>query len=146
MPSAGAVDDFDAAVEKTEEALIAFVQGDSEPMKAMFSTRDDVVLANPLGPPYRGRVAVEEGTDRAVAFFRDGTCEFEDLARYATTDLGYLFHIERAELKVGDDEELKRVTLRVTMVYRREDEGWKIVHRQADPIMSPRPVESIFER
>jgi ketosteroid isomerase-like protein len=143
--SARAADDFDAAVEKTEEALIAFVQGDSGPIKEMFSTRDDVILANPLGPPYRGRQAVEEGTDRAVAFFRDGTCEFEDVARYATGDLGYLFHIERAQLRVGDDHDLRRVTLRVTMVYRREDDGWKIVHRQADPIMNPRPVESIFE-
>ncbi len=137
--------DFEAAVAQTERALLSFVQGDPEPMKSMFSMSDDVVLANPLGPPNRGRRAVEEGTERAAAFVREGTCVFEEISRYATDDLGYLFHIERAQFKVGDDDDLKRTSLRVTMIYRREQEGWKIVHRQADPIMSPRPIESIFE-
>jgi hypothetical protein len=31
------------------------------------------------------------------------------------------------------------------MIYRREDDGWKIVLRQADPIMAPRPIDSIIE-
>jgi ketosteroid isomerase-like protein len=136
--------DFAAVVEQTEQALVAFVQGDSSGMKSLFSRSDDVVLANPLGPPARGRSAVEEATDRAVASFR-GTCEFEVLARYATSDLGFVFHIERVEAKVGESDEPRRITLRVTMIYRREDDGWKIVHRQADPIMTPRPIESIFE-
>lgn len=114
-------------------------------MKALFSRSDDVVLANPLGPPVRGRSAVEEATDRAVAFLRDGTIEFEEMARYATSDLGYLFHIERVNAKLGESEELRPVTLRVTMIYRREDDGWKIVHRQADPIMTPRPIHSIID-
>ena len=136
---------FDDVVAKTKEALISFVQGDSAGMKALFSTRDDVVLANPLGPPWRGRSAVEQGLDRAVAFFKGGTCEFEDVLRQATGDLGYVFHIERAQANLGDGDELSRITLRVTMTYRREDDGWKIVHRQADPIMTPRPIESILE-
>ena len=137
--------DFAAVVEQTEQALVAFVQGDSSGMKSLFSRSDDVVLANPLGPPARGRSAVEEATDRAVASFRGGTCEFEVVARYATSDLGFVFHIERVEAKVGESDEPRRITLRVTMIYRREDDGWKIVHRQADPIMTPRPIESIFE-
>ena len=137
--------EFDAVVEKTELALAAFVQGDTTPMKSLFSRRDDVVLANPLGPPVRGPKAVDEAGDRAASFLRGGTIEFEDIARYATSDLGYLFHIERTKVKVGESDELRAITLRVTMIYRREDDGWKIVHRQADPIMTPRPIESIFE-
>jgi ketosteroid isomerase-like protein len=42
-------------------------------------------------------------------------------------------------------DEVRRITLRVTMIYRREDDGWRIVHRQADPIMTPRPIDSILE-
>ncbi len=136
---------FDDAVAKTREALIAFVQGNSAGMKELYSAGDDVVLANPFGPPWRGRSAVEQGLDRAVAFFKGGTCEFEDVARHATDDLGYVFHIERAQVNLGDGDDLNRITLRVTMIYRREDDGWKIVHRQADPIMTPRPIESVLE-
>lgn len=136
---------FDEVVAQTRQALTAFVQGDSAGMKELYSGRDDVVLANPLGPPWRGRTAVEEGLDRAVAFFKGGRCEFEDVARHVTEDLGYTFHIERAHVKLGDSDDLNRITLRVTMVYRREDGGWKLVHRQADPIMTPRPIESVLE-
>jgi hypothetical protein len=139
--------DFDAVVEQTYEALAAFVRGDASGMKSLFSRGDDVVLANPLGPPKRGWSGVEEATDRAVvvASFQDGTCEFEEMARQATSEMGYVFHIERVAAKVGESDELSRITLRVTMIYRLEDDGWKIVLRQADPIMAPRPIDSIIE-
>jgi ketosteroid isomerase-like protein len=137
--------DFDAVVEQTEQALVAFVQGDSSGIKSLFTLGDDVVLANPLGPPSRGRREFEEGTDRAVAFLSDGTIQFEEMARHATSEMGYVFHIERVEAKVGESDERRRITLRVTMIYRREDDGWKIVLRQADPIMTPRPIDSIIE-
>ena len=138
--------DFDAVVEQTNQALIAFVQGDSSGMKSLFSRGDDVVLANPFGPPLRGGSAVDEGTDRAVTFFKGGTCEFEEIARHATSEIGYVFHIERVEAKVGESDEPSRITLRVTMIFRREDDGWKIVLRQADPIMTPLSIDSIIEK
>lgn len=137
--------DFDTIVEQTHQALSAFVQGDSSGMKALFSTSDDVVLANPLGPPSRDRNGLEEVINRAVSLFSDGTCEIEEIVRHATSDLGYVFHIERNEVKVGESNEPSRITLRVTMIYRREDDGWKIILRQADPIMTPQPVHSIIE-
>ena len=137
--------DFDAVVEETERGLTAFARGDSGPMKALFSRSDDVVLANPLGPPVRGRRALEEASDRAAALLSDGTIEFEEMARFATPELGYVFHIERVQAKLGESEELRPVSLRVTMIYRREDDGWKIIHRQADPIMTPRPIDSIID-
>lgn len=145
MENGSVIADFDTVVEQTRQALIAIVQGDSSGMKSLFSHSDDVVLANPLGPPSRGRSEVEETTDRAVSHLRGGTCEFEEIARHATADLGYVFHIERALAKIGESNEPSRITLRVTMIYRREDDGWKIVLRQADPIMTPRPIDSITE-
>lgn len=83
--------------------------------------------------------------DRAASFFKGGTNRFEHVSKYVTPELGYVFHIERFEGKVGDREEMSRISLRVTMIYRREGDSWKIVHRQADPIMTPRPIESIIE-
>jgi ketosteroid isomerase-like protein len=138
--------DFDAVVDRTRQALVSFVQGDPSGMQSLFSRKDDVLLANPFGPPAKGPRGIEEVTNRAVAFFREGSCEFEELARFVTPDMGYVFHIERASAKLGESKETSRVTLRVTMIYRREDDGWKIVLRQADPIMTPQPIESVIEK
>ena len=46
-----AVDDVNKVVEQYHLALGEFVKGDPEPLKMMYSHREDVTLANPFGPP-----------------------------------------------------------------------------------------------
>jgi hypothetical protein len=59
-------DDFEQAVEQDHRALDAFIRGDAEPKKRMYSKTDDVTLANPLGPPTRGWPQVAEALERRV--------------------------------------------------------------------------------
>jgi len=60
--------------------------------------------------------------------------------------LAYVVEIERCPgIKIGGSEESKPFSLRVTQVWRREDGGWKIAHRHADPITTPRPLEFLLE-
>ena len=142
----GSAADFDAVVEQTNRALIAVVEGDTSDMISLYSRSDVAVLANPFGPPLRGASSVVEEGSRAVAFLKGGTCEFEEIARYATSDMGYVFHIERVVARVEGSDEPRRFALRATMIYRREGDGWKIIHRHADPITTPRPIDWIFEQ
>ncbi|MDQ3640855.1 MAG: nuclear transport factor 2 family protein [Actinomycetota bacterium] len=137
--------DFDSIVEETRRGLHAIVRGDPGPMKSLFSHGDDVSLANPFGPPRLGRTEVENATEQAAANFEDGSLRCEEVSRYVTPELAYVVQLERAEAKVGGSEELSPISLRVTMIFRREGDGWRIVHRHADPITSPRPLESIIE-
>ena len=82
--------------------------------------------------------------DRAAANYRDGdTLGFEQVSKYAAPDLAYLVEIEHYEAKVGGSEDVTPVSLRCATVFRREDDGWKIVHRHADPITTPRSAESV---
>ena len=133
-------------MEDYHRALDAFVKGDPEPIKMLFSRRDDVTLANPVGPPVRGWSQVAEATERAASQGRDGEhTGWETISEYATADLAYSVAIQRARMKLGGADEMSSVSLRVTTIFRREDDGWKIVHRHADPITSPRPIESVAE-
>ena len=70
---------------------------------------------------------------------------FERISGYATPALAYIVEIERYHGKVGTSEAAPNA-LRVTIVFRREDGEWRIVHRHADPITGPRPPESILQR
>jgi uncharacterized protein (TIGR02246 family) len=138
-------DDFDAMVDETHRGLDEFVKGNADRVMGLFSRREDVTLANPLGPPRRGRTEVEKATEQAAAPFREGTVRYEEVSRHVTPELAYLVEIERFQAKVGGSEEVSSGALRVTMIFRREDDGWRIVHRHADPITAPRPIESILQ-
>src|SRR5262249_28672351 len=128
-------------------AIDAFVKGDPEPQKRLFSRRDDVTLANPLGPPARGWDRVEETMEQAASQLRDGEAKtFERLSGIATADLAYIVEIERSRSKVGGTDVLASISLRVTTIFQREGDGWRVVHRHADPITTPRPIESVVER
>ena len=139
--------DLAQVIEQYHQALDAFVKGDPEPAKKLFSRRDDVTLANPLGPPARGWTQVEQTMERAASHYREGEpTSFERISDYATADLAYILEIERVRTKVGGADEMAPVSLRATSIFRREDGDWTIVHRHADPITAPRPIESVLEQ
>jgi ketosteroid isomerase-like protein len=135
------------AIEQYHRAVSAFVNGDTEPGKKLWSRRDDVTLAKPLDPPARGWNRVEATLDRAASQLRDGEVHsVERISEFATVDLAYIVEIERARMTVGGADEIASSSLRVTAIFRREDGEWRLVHRHADPITAPRPIESALER
>ena len=138
--------DFDDAVEAYRQALDAFMKGEPGPVTALFSRRDDVTLANPLGQPRRGPAEVDQAIAEAAAQFRDGTVRgFQDVSRYSTPDLGYVVQLERTQARLPGSEDTTPFELRVTMIFRREEDTWRVVHRHADPITSPRPISTLIE-
>ena len=136
--------DLTKFIEQDHLALDAFVKGDPEPLKNLFSRRDDVIIANPFGPPAKGWKKAAETMDRAATNFRDGEVTgFERVSEYATADLGYIIEIERFRSKIGGGDKLVPIALRVTTIFRREEGAWRIILRHADPITAARPAAAI---
>ena len=139
--------DLDNAIEQSHAALAAILKGDPSVYKALYSDRDDVTLGNPFGPYARGRRKVEETLDRAASNYRGGeSTGIELVAKYVSNDLACIVEVERGRSKVGGAKELASVAVRVTSVFRFERGAWKLVHRHADPITTPRPAESVINR
>ena len=137
---------FDELREQYHRSVEAVINGDPEPQKPLWSKRDDVTLANPFGPPVRGWDAVRKTMERAASQLRAGEgLSFECISTYATTDLAFELEIERCNVKVGGRDEAAPSALRVTTIFRREADGWKVVHRHADPITGERPAKSIVQ-
>src|SRR3989442_9704567 len=121
-------EDFDQAIEASHRALDRIARGDPSGFFELYSRADDATLANPFGPPGRGRSEIEEAGGRAASNYRDGRAvEFESFAKYVGDDFAYTVEIERFEAKVGGSDEVTPVALRVTSIFRREAGAWKLV-------------------
>jgi ketosteroid isomerase-like protein len=139
--------DFEMAIEAYHRSVDGFVGGDPEAQKPLWSHGDDVVLANPLGPPVRGWNAVERAMDEAASLVREGEPNrYQRISEYTTTDLGYIVEIQRGRAKFAGSDVAATVALRVTTIWRREAGEWRITLRHADAITSPRPVQSVLEQ
>jgi ketosteroid isomerase-like protein len=141
-----AADDVDELIEQFHLASDEFLKGNPEPVNKLWSRREDVTLANPYGPPVRGWDEVAKVTEHAASQVRDGELvSVEIVAKHVTAELAYVVEIERPKAKIGGSEDITPFALRVTMIFRPEDGGWKIVHRHADPITTPQPAESVIQ-
>ncbi len=137
---------FDQTIEKYHKALEEFNKGRPEFVLDLFSERDDVSLANPLGPSVRGRKRVVKTAARAATYFSDcQSARFENIAKVVTPDLAFIAENERYKVRVGGRQDFSMVALRTTTVFRPEEGIWKIVHRHADSVVSKRPAESLIQ-
>ena len=127
------IDDFlSEAIPQLRQEVAALHSGNAAPRKALWSHDDPVTL---FGAELTGRGwgEIEPMFDRLAASFSGSqSCDYEVLGAGVSGDLGYVAAIERSvAASLGGD--LHRYALRVTTVFRREDDVWKIVHRHGDP-------------
>ena len=140
-------DDLDQLLERYHRALSEFMTGNPQPAVAFFSSRDDITLANPFGQVARGPNQVKLAAGHAAMNYRGGRAvSFERFAKCVTHDLAYVVEVEHYEAKVGGRDDLTPLALRVTSIFSRETDGWKLLHRHADPITTIQPPESVLPR
>ena len=138
--------EHDLPLEEYHRAGHEITNGNPEVYKRLYSRRDDVTLANPFGPPVRGWSEVSATLNRAAENYRDGeVVGFENVSTGLGSDLAYTVEVESYQARVGGAEEIAPVAVRVTTIFRREEDAWEVVHRHADPITAPRAPESVIQ-
>lgn len=139
--------EFGDLMGEARAALDSITKGNADGYKALYSEAEDITLGNPFGGFGRGKDAVYEQLDRAASHYRDGeTAAFETVMQSVRPDLAYTVEIERFRAKVGGQDHLSDLALRVTCIYRRETDGWRLVHRHADPRVERQSAESVIQR
>ena len=139
-----AADNLDRVIEQYHQAADEFSRGNPDPVKNLYSRRDDVAIANPFFPLTRGREQVVQRLERAVQNFRDGEVGFQNVVQWVGGELACIVELEEWRTKVGGGEDVTPFTLRVTTLFRSEEGEWKVVHRHADPITTARTSESVI--
>jgi ketosteroid isomerase-like protein len=130
----------------TEQAQTQFVTGDSSGYEALFAHRDDVTLAGPFGgPPLAGWSAIEPRMRQAAGLFgAGGSGSIEVYQAIVIDDFACLVSIERDRVHFVHSGEEGRWELRVTQVYGRDGESWRIWHRHADPLTDRHSIGDIL--
>ena len=132
MPAAELTAFLDSTLAEQIRAERALHNGDLTPRLSTWSHRDPVTLFGAGVPFCQGWTDVRAVFDWLAATFT--SCEdydFELIAAHADGDLAYTVGVERYRATTASGVTVQN-TLRVTHVYRREADGWKIVHRHGD--------------
>jgi ketosteroid isomerase-like protein len=137
-------EEFAALVRRTAEAASALIRGDVRRYYALIQHADDYTLMSPFGgEPSRGIDDSPEHLEAEERFFTGpGEAELEVVQAFASGDLAVLAVIERQHGVVGGLPE-QDLSLRVTLVFRREGAEWRLAHRHADPLVHPIGLEQL---
>lgn len=121
---------------RSEASNAALMRGDIDRYRALISLTEDFTLMSPLGgKPTHARDMTPDSWAAMARFFRNGSLRHELVQAYGSDDMVVLALIERARVEVGGLP-VQDWSLRVTLVYRRDDAEWRLAHRHADPLVA----------
>jgi ketosteroid isomerase-like protein len=130
-------------IRHTAEAASAYMRGDIRKYLALIKHADDYTLMAPFGgEPKHGFDASPERLEATARFFQAGEADLELVQSYVAGDMVVLVIIERQHGEVGGlpDQDW---SLRVTLVFRRDESEWRLVHRHADPLVHAISLEQL---
>ncbi len=125
--------EFQAFLVRVDAAQLELQNGKVESFKSIWSHADDVTLSGGFGGTIeKGWANVGKRLDWVGQQFSNGTNTIERLVANVNGDLGHVVQLEHLRFKVPGQQIDTNRDYRVTMIFRREPGGWRIVHRQAD--------------
>ena len=126
--------DFDEYLKKRIAASDDFVNGDAASLLSVSTETDPASLFGPMGGSVNGAESVNAAnTESAKAFEQGLENEFEVMHSASSDTLAYWTGMQRSRVRFkGSDEEVP-MRLRITEIFRKEADGWKLIHRHADP-------------
>ena len=132
---------FSAFLPQWETAQGRFINGDPTLWKQKASHGDDVSIFGAFGGFEKGWAQVGPRNDWASGQFEDSGAKqnIEYVNKGASGDWAFTISIERQVAQIKGQEAPKARALRVTQIFRKEGDSWKLLHRHADPLVERLP-------
>jgi len=111
-------------------ALNRMTDGDATPLAAIWSHGAAVTTMHPIGGRQVGWDEVRGSFEQVAGLASGGHVELRDQNIQVVGDMAYEVGVEHGQAKLAGEQ--IAIEQRVTNIYRREAEGWKIVHHHTD--------------
>lgn len=128
--------------EQAEAAFYAaFERADAKAMMEIWSKDDNIMCIHPNGPRLSGQQEVREGWHQIMKYSPSMRFKLTFLNRVQAADLAV--HYVNEQIHVGDQDQ-PDFTVLATNVYRRTDQGWRMIMHHASP--TPESLRNMQER
>jgi len=126
---------FEQFMKQRETAARAYVQGNAAPLSRMVTHHSPATFFAPTGGYEQGADAVSTKYEHdAESFKSGGDSHFEILQMEAGNDIAFWVGFQRATAQMEGSKEAVLFNLRITEIFRREGDDWKLIHRHADSL------------
>jgi len=130
------IDTFRTFMQQRQKVAQAYVTGDPAPLGRISTTEDPATFFGPGGGYEKGAKRVLSVNEAGARQFEPGgESRLEIFHMAAGEELAYWVGIQHADVRVKGKEQATPMSLRVTEVFRREDDHWKLIHRHADTLV-----------
>jgi ketosteroid isomerase-like protein len=125
--------EFESFLGKLDAAQLELQNGKAEAFKSIWSQADDITLSGGFGGTIeKGWPSISKRLDWVGANFAKGKNSIERLVANQSGKLAYVVQLEHINFIAPETGKDATRDYRVTMIFRREKAGWRLVHRQAD--------------
>jgi ketosteroid isomerase-like protein len=130
-------DDFESFLKRMDAAELEILNGNPAAYKALWSHADDITISGGFGGTIeKGWEMIGRRLDWVASHYSKGDFTLDRVVKGSSGDLGYAVQLEHIRFHIPGQESESRRDYRVTMLFRREADGWRIIHRQADSNMT----------
>jgi len=110
--------------------LTSMMAGDAAPLADAWSHSASVSTMHPIGGRQTGWDEVRGSFEQVAQLASGGHAELRDQSLQVAGDMAYEVGIEQGQATLAGEQ--ITIEQRVTNIYRREAEGWKMVHHHTD--------------
>jgi len=125
--------DFKNFLKKREKASDAYLSGDAEPFLEICTKKSPATFFSPGGDYVEGSKTVSAAHEKGAGAFESfDSNKFETLHLNADENIAYWVGLQKSVVTMKGKKKPIPMTIRVTEIFRRENNEWKIIHRHAD--------------